>query len=164
MNSFDIAILVIMGIAVAAGLIKGLVKQVFSIVGVVAGYLLSVKLYEPITNFFFGAGNAAIRIVIFLTIFITCIVLAALGSKLIDKFMEAVGITWANRIAGGGLGFLKGLLIVSILAGVISTFVSSESDFLKKSVTLPYLLKVVDKANDIIPDNLQIRYRGSKEK
>ncbi|MBI4825867.1 MAG: CvpA family protein [Nitrospirae bacterium] len=164
MNSFDIVILVIMGVTIASGIIKGLVKQVFSIVGIVAGYLLSVKLYEPVTNYFFGPDNSAARIVIFLSIFIFCIILAALSSKLIDRFMEAVGLSWANRIAGGGLGFLKGLLIVSVIAGVISTFVQSESDVLKKSVTLPYLLKVVDAANNIIPDNLQIRYRGSKEK
>lgn len=164
MNSFDIVIIVITGITVAAGLIKGFVKQVFSIAGVVAGYLISVKVYEPVTKYFFGPNNAAAKIIIFLAIFITCIVLAALSSRLVDKFMEAAGISWANRIAGAGLGFFKGLLIVSVMAGVISTFVPSESDVLKKSVTLPYLLKVVDAANNIIPDNLQIRYRGNKEK
>ncbi|MDO8282864.1 MAG: CvpA family protein [Thermodesulfovibrionia bacterium] len=164
MNSFDIFVLVIMGITVAFGLVKGLVKQVFSIIGIVAGYLLSVKLYEPVSNYFFGPDNSMAKIGIFLAIFIACIIIAALSSKVIDKFMETIGIGWANRIAGGGLGFLKGLLIVSVIAGVISTFVASESAVIKKSVTLPYLLKVVDAANDIIPDNLQIRYRGSKEK
>lgn len=128
----------------------------------VVGYLVAVKLYEPVSGLFSDTDSSGTRIITFLLIFIACILLAALASKLTSKFMDFAGLSWANRFAGAGLGFIKGLLIVLIVVGVLSTFLSSDSGILKKSVTLPYLIKVVDAANHIIPDKLQIRYRGSK--
>jgi membrane protein required for colicin V production len=162
MNSLDIVILGIIGLTIASGLIKGLIKQVLSIGGVVIGYLVAVKLYEPVAAYFSGSEESSgTRIITFLIIFILCIVLAALSTKIAEKFIEFAGITWANRIAGAGIGLLKGLLIVLVIVGVLSTFLPSDTETLKKSVTLPYLTKVVKIANDVLPDNLQIRYKGS---
>jgi membrane protein required for colicin V production len=160
MNSLDIVILGIMGLTTAAGLIKGLIKQVLSIGGVVIGYLVAVKLYEPVSRFFSGPEESGgTRIIAFLVIFIACIVLAAFSTKIAERFIEFAGITWANRLAGAGIGLLKGLLIVLVIVGVLSTFLPSDTGIMKDSVTLPYLTKAVKIGNNILPDNLQIRYK-----
>jgi membrane protein required for colicin V production len=164
MNSLDIIILGIIGLTVAAGLIKGFIKQVLSISGVVIGYLVAVKLYEPVSGLISGSEESnATRIITFLVIFIICIVLSALGTKIAERFIEFAGITWANRFAGAGIGLMKGMLIVLVIVGVLSTFLPSDARILKNSVTLPYLTKAVKVANNVLPDNLQIKYKRSKK-
>ena len=56
---------------IATGLIKGLIKQILSIGGVVIGYLVAVKLYDPLSRFFSGTEESSgTRIITFLAIFI----------------------------------------------------------------------------------------------
>ncbi len=162
MNSLDIVILGIIGLTIAAGLIKGFVKQVLSISGVVIGYLVAVKLYEPLSEIISGSKESSgTRIVTFLLIFVIFIVLAAVSTKLAEKFIEFAGITWANRLAGAAIGLLKGILIVLVIVGVLSTFLPADTGILKSSTTLPYLADAVKSANGFLPDNLQIKYKKS---
>ena len=48
---FDIIVLAVIGILTIIGLWKGVVKQLFGLLGVVAGYLLAMRFYQPCSKF-----------------------------------------------------------------------------------------------------------------
>ena len=60
--------------------------------------------------------------VAFLIIFIGCILIGAIASFLINRFMKAASIKWIDRILGGIFGLLRGWAIASILVVALIAF------------------------------------------
>lgn len=163
MNLLDIAILTLLGIGVAAGLIKGLIKQLFSIAGVIAAYFVSLKLHNLVSFALFGPENIYPRIFVFLAIFVICMILASLAAKLAEKFIESVGMSWANRLAGGMLGFIKGMLVSLVIVVLLMTFLPADNGLFIESITFPCMKKLVALGDNILPEYLKLRKNDGRE-
>ncbi len=163
LNAFDIVILTILGITAGIGLWKGLVRQVLTLVGVIAGYILAINLYRPVSGLFTGIDPDVAKIISFIGIFALCIILASIVSWLIGRFLQITGLGFLNRIAGAALGLVKGLLIVVVIVVMLLTFLPSDNRMLKDSVTLPYIVSIIKNINVLVPDGLKKRYRMRME-
>ena len=107
MNWVDWVIVAVVGAAVFAGLLRGAVRTVLSLAGVVVGFLIAsqesgavgivIERWMP---------EPAAAVVGFLFVFVGIAVVFALVGYLLRRVLEGLQLGWADRILGAVLGLL----------------------------------------------------------
>ncbi len=144
MNAFDIVVIVVVSFCLIRGLFKGLIGEVSGMIGVAAGFY-GAYTYYPNIAVYTGRWieNPGIRnLTAFFVLFCIVLILVTLISILIRKLLKLVFLGWVDRSFGLVFGALKGLMIVSVLFIVITTFLPKNSEFLGKSKFSPYIAEV----------------------
>ncbi|RJQ44407.1 MAG: CvpA family protein [Nitrospiraceae bacterium] len=158
MNTLDICIIITICTAFILGLWKGLIRQVFSLGGVIIGYIFAKKYYEGLSNVIPVAGQDLKKIVSFTVIFIFILIIASLAGWMLGRLLKKSDLDWMNRVTGGVLGFVKGGLIVIAVTVVLVTFLPSDSRLLKESKTLPYVIRSAEVLSTVIPGAMKEKY------
>jgi membrane protein required for colicin V production len=164
MNTFDIAVVVVVGGLTVLGFFKGMVKQLVALAGVVAGYMIAMRFYEPASHFFTSFRPGTAKVISFIAIFAVCIICAHIIGELVGKLFGISGLGFLNRIGGGLVGFLKGCVIVCLAAMVVIAFHPANSSLFKGSSTIKYILPVVEVMKGISPEDVTARYNKEVEK
>ena len=119
MTIFDYLVLFILIASVVISTLRGLVKEILSLVGWVAAFVVAnafgAKLAPMLPSVF--PGETVRLIVAFIALFLGVRVLMGLLSLAIGALIDATGLTLADRGLGGLFGLGRGIVIV--LAGVI---------------------------------------------
>jgi membrane protein required for colicin V production len=146
-------------IALAAGLIYGLfrgfVGQLFSIAGLVFGLVGAAFMYEPFANTLddFMSSRTGAEILAFLLIFAVIVLVVALISRAVKRFLTFSNLGWADRLAGGVFGaakvFLAEIILVSSLAAV-----APDLAVLDDSVLVPTVLEAGQAGSSLLPDKV----------
>jgi membrane protein required for colicin V production len=141
MNVLDVALLVILGISVAGGLWKGLVREVFALVGVLAGILIAIlfspQLAPALERWIHNASAAYAAALVIL--FLGTLIAAAVLAWLITKVVELAQLGPLNRLLGGAFGVVRALVIGLFLVLGLTLFLEPSSPVLARSTLLPYL-------------------------
>jgi membrane protein required for colicin V production len=116
---FDYVVLFILASSVVISTMRGLVKEILSLVGWVAAFIVAnafgAKLAPMLPSVI--PGEALRLIVAFIALFLGVRVLMGLLALAIGALIEASGLSLADRGLGGLFGLGRGIVIV--LAGVI---------------------------------------------
>jgi len=116
---FDYVVLFILASSVVISTMRGLVKEILSLLGWVAAFIVAnafgAKLAPMLPSVI--PGEALRLIVAFVALFLGVRVLMGLLALAIGALIEATGLTLADRGLGGLFGLGRGIVIV--LAGVI---------------------------------------------
>lgn len=121
MATIDIIILAMIGVGVIMGLIKGFVKQMASIVGLIAGLLMARALFGIVAERLapvLGTSTTVAQ-VLFILIWIAVPLGFAFVASLLTKALDAVHLGWLNRWLGSGLGALKYMILIGLAIHVI---------------------------------------------
>ena len=107
MTPLDTIILVILGLGVLLGLLKGALKQLAGLLGLVVGLLAAKALYATVAEEVFShvTGNMTVaQMLSFLAIWVVVPLLFWVVACMLTKAMDAVCLGWVNRLLGGVLG------------------------------------------------------------
>lgn len=165
MSTFDITLLVILGIFAVNGLFKGIIKIVGHVIGLLVGayaashfYLI---LYEWAKNLAAGHENAG-KVVAFIIIFVVVARLVYWLFILIEKLFKFIavipGSRYVNNLLGAALGFLEGSLFLGLILYIISRYAligNFFGDQLTTSQVAPFLLKIVKIVLPLLPEALK---------
>lgn len=156
----DWLIVLVILLNVLTALSQGLLYEVFSFGGVVAGYLVAAWEYPKAAAIFrqFVSSAWAADIAGFLTIFVLISVLGSALGGIIRKAAEGVGLRWIDRFAGGVFGFFKGLVVCTVLVIVFAIFAPA-SDWIRDSRIAPFMLATGRALVWAAPPELQQRFR-----
>lgn len=161
MNWLDIVILVPCVWGLIKGISNGIVKEVMQIVSLILGIWLSIKFSDKVLAFVLSKfpqfndsissyAPGVVKIVAFILMMLLIVLVVRLLSGIIEKIINMVDLGWLNRIIGAVFGFLKGVLIVSILffflnnsLKIFNLLVKEETQ--SNSILLPYINKVSEK-------------------
>jgi membrane protein required for colicin V production len=136
---FDYIVLFILVSSVVISTMRGLVKEILSLVGWIAAFVVAnafgAKLAPMLPSVV--PGEALRLIVAFIALFLGVRVLMGLLSLAIGALIEASGLSLADRGLGGLFGLGRGIVIV--LAGVILCGMTSipQQDFWKNALLSP---------------------------
>jgi membrane protein required for colicin V production len=156
MNALDMMILGLLGLTTACGLWKGLIRQIVILTGVICGYIISSRLYLPVARILPGSVEpATAKITSFIVIFILCIIAASVLGLLVDRILKIAGLGWANRLAGGLLGAVKGFIIVAILSAGLLAFLPADNGMIRTSTMVPYITSGIRLTSRIMPDDIR---------
>lgn len=144
MNAFDIGVIVIVSFCMIRGLFKGLIGEASGTVGVVAGFYGAYTYYPLLTVYVEKwIENPGIRnLSSFFILFCAILIIVSLISVLIRRFLRLVFLGWVDRTFGLVFGAAKGILIVSVLFIMITTFLPKNSSILAESKFSPHVAKV----------------------
>jgi membrane protein required for colicin V production len=116
---FDYLVLFILICSVVISTLRGLVKEILSLLGWIVAFVVANAYGETLAQWLPNAipGNTARLIVAFLALFIGVRILMGLLTMALDAVIKAAGLTLADRGLGGLFGFARGVVIV--LAAVL---------------------------------------------
>lgn len=117
MATIDIIILAMIGVGVIMGLMKGFVKQMASIVGLIAGLLMARALFGIVAERLapvLGTSTTVAQVLAFILIWIAVPLGFAFVASLLTKALDAVHLGWLNRWLGSGLGALKYMILIGL--------------------------------------------------
>jgi membrane protein required for colicin V production len=152
---FALIILVSTGFA----LTKGLVKEIASIVALIAGFILAVIYYPDVARSLsaFSRTDAVANLLGFIIIFLGCILIGAAIAYVVNRFLKAASLKWFDRVLGGIFGLLRGWAISSVLVIAILSFPVSEN-VMSKSILAPYLLAGARAGVLVVPQSLKDQF------
>ena len=119
MSWLDYVVIAVIVFSMAWGAWRGLVHEVLSLAGWIMAFIAGNLFAAPVSEMFPAAMRPELRVVVaFVLIFVGTLVLAALASALVTKFIKVSVLHSLNRWLGALFGLLRGLLIVVVLAMV----------------------------------------------
>jgi membrane protein required for colicin V production len=144
LTGFDIFTLLLVGILGVRCMMRGFIKEVFTLAGLVASIILARMFSLPVGQMLFPslknamAASAAGFVVVCFVVNLA----ATLASYLLAHVVQKIKLGPVDRIAGFCVGALQGMLVSGMLvlfaAGIAGKL---ESSFLKTSLFAPSLLK-----------------------
>jgi membrane protein required for colicin V production len=155
----DYVFLGIVLLSTGFALTKGLVREVVSIVALLGGFLLAV-LYYPVPAAWFKdwvRTETLADLIGFMILFVGCLLLGAIISFFVNRFLKAASLEWVDRLLGAVFGFLRGWAVASIIVLALVAFPVKEH-LLARSVLAPYLLAGARAVVLVVPKDLKTRF------
>ena len=159
MTTFDVVVYSILGLSVIFSLFKGFVKEIFSLLSYLGGYLMASKYQGVFSQLIMESipSKPIAKLIAFAGIYImTAIIISLMGRIARGFIMSATQLSGFDRLAGGFVGFARGVIIVVALTFPLQFFPEVSKKLMKDSQTAPHLAKVLAFANQN-PEALNIR-------
>jgi membrane protein required for colicin V production len=136
MNLFDLSIISILCLCLISGIFTGLIGEIFSVTGVLAGfYAASIHYTEVAKSLSYWIPDASkTKIWSFLSIFIGFLVTFSILGRIVKSHIKIDFLKSVDRTFGAGIGIIKGLLIVSVLLLTLTSFLPRNVSIIKNSL------------------------------
>ncbi len=158
MNLFDMVIVVILSFCMIRGIFRGLVKELASIFGVLAGFYAAYTYYMKISIPFISgmiSDTGYLKILNFMVIFCVVFLVVSILGVIVKYILNIAFLGWVDRICGFGFGFIKGVLIVSVLLIVLTAFLPKGSPIIKTSLLSPHINKISENMAKVITKEMK---------
>ncbi len=140
MNTLDVILIILIGLNIYGGIRKGLIRQIAALFGIFLGFFIAYHYYQELaellgnrfglrdfflnitgtaSQLFPGLPDALVISVSLILIFIATAIVAGISGSVLARMMKVVKLSFVDRLAGGGLGLFKGLLIALIIAQIL---------------------------------------------
>lgn len=152
MNWLDVLLLLPLLVGLVRGLMRGLISEIIAIVVVILG-VLGARLIAPTCATWlveqFAWPKEVCDVIAYVIIFLAIAVVLSLLARLLNKFLRAIHLGWANRLLGGVFGVVKyGILVLIVVFAMDRTNRSfhwlDKSPVVTSSVIYPQMVKIVD--------------------
>ena len=147
MTSFDVFVSVVLGFCLLFSLMKGFVREIFSLFAYVGGYLMAVKYQGTFAQFLMESipSKPLAKLIAFGAIYImTAIIISLMGKVARAMLWSGTDLSVFDRILGGIVGLAKGVAILVAVTFPLQFFPALAKEFTQDSYTDPYLAKVRD--------------------
>jgi len=109
-------------------------------------------------------GSPGIRqLICFFVLFCLILVVIGLLAQLIRKLLKLVFLGWVDRTFGIVFGAAKGVLIVTMLFIMATSFIPDSKSFFSGSKTVPYLAQVADALTVFVSQNMKQEFNRHLE-
>ena len=123
MNWLDIVLALILAASIAAGFHRGLSRQIIGLVSVVLALLLGIWFYGNVGYYLlpYASSRTLANAGGFAVVFCGVLVLGALVSFVVGKFLKVTGLSIVDHLLGAAFGVLRGLMFaIAIIMGVMA--------------------------------------------
>ncbi|MFP3029543.1 MAG: colicin V production protein [Arsenophonus sp.] len=135
----DYAIIAIICFSALVSLIRGLVREAFSLIAWGCAFFVAAKFYPYLAIYLTSFNDTMIKNIIAIAIlFITTLIVGAIINYMINSLVERTGLSSTDRVLGLCFGILRGILIVSAILFFLDTFTSlPKSEDWQRSELIP---------------------------
>lgn len=167
MNWLDIGISTTIALFTLLGFIRGLIKGVFSIVAIIGGIIAGVMFNELAGELFLKydlVDNKPIASVAgFIIIMVGTYVIIQLMGWLITKVMGTLHLNWINRIGGGVLGLITGVIVAFFLLSALGFFFPEKEPPFKNSILVPYVKQSFSILQETVPEDFKDKLEKARK-
>lgn len=166
MNTFDIAVVVVVAFCLIRGVFRGFIGEVSGIIGVIAGFYGAFTYYPMLSAYAEKwIATAAVRdLAAFFVLFVVIVIVVGVISVLISKLLKLVFLGWVDRVFGLFFGAGKGILIMTVAFIIVTSFLPKNTAFLKDSMLSPYLGQVSKALTVFVSKNARTDYLKKLER
>src|SRR5579872_6225553 len=144
MNWLDVVLLLILGASVVTSFRKGLTREVIGLASVVLALILGIELYGMAGSLLAPYLNSAATANFcgFVIVFLGVLLLGAVVSHVLGRFLRVTGLSIVDHALGAGFGAVRGVLIAVALIMAIMAFSPSSRppESVVESRTAPYVV------------------------
>jgi membrane protein required for colicin V production len=153
MNSFDLAILVVVLLFGAIGALRGLTREALSLLGWFAAAMIAWLFGEDAGAYFAERvqDETARHILGFVVLFFGVFAATAIASLVLRKLVLAANLDTADRVLGGLLGGLRGLAIIVIVVTLAGLTPFPREDWWRESRFAPSLESLALRVLEFVP-------------
>ena len=161
MNILDFVLFTILAIALVRGFIRGAIRQVASLLGIIAGFVLAGHLYLGVLRLLRSHLPSVPHLAIFsyAAVFAATWLVTILLGAMVVRFSRAILMGWADRLLGGVLGMLKGAAVGVVLVAILTIFLPENSQVLTGSLLSAHLQRAGFYLVQLTPGKLRKRYQ-----
>jgi membrane protein required for colicin V production len=141
MTSFDWILLLILTSSVITGLMAGFARVTIGLAAGIFGVVFGFWFYRMPAAWFaeYFESKTASSVLGFVVIFGGILILGGLLARLLGSVFKWAGLTWLDRLLGAGFGFLRGAVIITGIATVVTAFAPNPAPkWIAKSEVMPY--------------------------
>jgi membrane protein required for colicin V production len=156
MTAFDWAMAIVLLYSVVRAAMRGFVRTLFSLLGIIVGISTAAWGYVPLAVQLRPviATQSTARAVAFALIVIGTIIVATIVGGALHRAASALGLSTLNRALGACFGVARGVVIcVAALAGLMLTPTGATT--VSHSLLAPYLLQAAHVVSFVMPQSVQ---------
>ncbi len=157
MNFIDLIVIILIVILCIRGYLRGLIKELFSILIVVFGLLGAFLLFRTVDSVMrtFIENRDLSLIISFLSVFIAITVILVIIRNTLIHFVDTLNITDIDHVLGVILGLFKGVII----CGAVLIFLKNHSvlrldEAIEKSAIFPFIERLFIAFISIFPERV----------
>jgi membrane protein required for colicin V production len=106
----------------------------------------------------FFTNQAYLNIVSFFLAFTILFLAVGLVGVILKRVFKLVALGWADRLLGATFGFVKAVLIVSILLVPLTAFLPKKSSIVKDSRLAPYATAISQVMVTVVPEEMKEKF------
>ncbi len=151
MNLIDIVVAGLCVLFGVLGVVRGMVRQLFSLGGLIAGHLAGIRFYSDAVSALklsFRYSEVVAYAVVFLAVYLVCLIL---GSFLEGR-IRAAKLSFVDRFGGLVVGFMKGALLSVLLVFLLVIVLPKDSGVLRDSKAAPVAVSAGRWLAEVFPD------------
>lgn len=143
MNWLDVVLGIVLLTSVVSGLIRGFIRAAIGITAAVLAVILGMWFYGSAGSVFqeYVSSRAVSNFLGFFCVFVLVLLAGALLGRLLAMLFKWAGLSFVDRILGGGFGLLRGILICIAIVMVLMAFSTAPPPrSVVRSTLSPYIL------------------------
>lgn len=143
LNSADWAIVSVIGVSTLISLVRGFVREAFSLAGWVLAFIAALVLADRLAYLLSGwiADETGRRILAFALLFIVTLIAVGLLGKVVRRLIGFAGLGLFDRLLGMVFGFSRGVFVLLAAVVMLRALLDLDRfDWWQQSILLPHLL------------------------
>jgi len=157
MNLFDVAIISILSFCLIRGVFTGLIRELFSVTGVLVGFVAASTRYSQVSKSlsYWMPEPYKTSLLSFLSIFFGVTIAITVLGRIVKPLFRIVLTSGVDRTFGAGVAIIKGVLIVSVLLLTLTAFLPKDVPIIKNSFLSPYFTVASEKMARIVSKEMR---------
>ncbi len=159
-NVLDIVLGAILLVAMLRGLWTGFSRAFASLLGMVGGFMIAARYYQVVSVKLtpWLANEAARSLSAFLIIFFIVYLAFVIAGILLRGVLAAVKLSWMDRLAGGAMGLVKGVVASALVIFLLTLTLPADSSLLRESTLAPRVSEITRFMISFVPQNIKAKF------
>ncbi|MDQ6981504.1 MAG: CvpA family protein [Mariprofundus sp.] len=163
MNFVDYILITIVGLSMVLSLWRGFAREVISLIGLIAAFLVASRLSARTGDFLsqWILNPTVADIAGFILVFVLVMIAVGLIGAIIHHLVGAAALTATDRTLGVFFGAARGVLLVALCFLVYTSYTKPDKPWLKKSLLTPYVIELGNMLGNMIPQGYPFSRQGA---
>ncbi|MEA1947691.1 MAG: CvpA family protein [Thermodesulfobacteriota bacterium] len=160
MNLFDLGIIMILCFCLIRGVFIGIIRELFSITGVLVGFFVASAFYMEVAEslLYWMPDASHVNLLSFLTIFFGFFFAISILGVIVNYLLKIDFLSWVKPTLGAVIGIIKGVLLVSVLLLTFTAFLPKGTPIIKDSLFSSCITLVSEKMARIVSKDMRHKY------
>lgn len=152
----DLIILSIIVLSVIVSLMRGFVKEALSLAGWLVALWIAMTFSSGMAELFGSSiKDPTLRLLAaFISLFVLSLIVAAIINFFATQFVQRAGLTGVDRTIGGVFGFLRGILLVTIIVMLLGLTTLPKEPWWDESFFMFRFEVIATWLKDLLPDDI----------
>jgi len=163
LSFIDYILIAIVGLSMVLSLWRGFVREIISLIGLVAAFLLASRFSGQSGDFLsrWVSNPTVADIAGFVLIFVIVMIVVGLIGSLIRGLVDMAALTATDRTLGIFFGAARGMFLIALCFLVYTSYSKADAPWLKSSTLAPYAIELGDMLGQMIPEGYPFSRQGS---